>query len=62
MWTLVLIYAMTTDGYRERSAASSIDHIDGFRTEQACIVAANKIQRVNDKIESGVHVFCVRKI
>jgi len=61
MWTLVLIYAMNSGEYKSARAAAAIDHIDGFKTEQACIVAANKIQQVNPKIESGVHAFCIRK-
>jgi hypothetical protein len=61
MWTLVLIYALHSGGMSQGYAAAAIDHIDGFHSEQACIVAANKIQQVNPKIESGVHAFCVRK-
>jgi hypothetical protein len=61
MWTLVLIYALHSGGISQGYAAAAIDHVDGFHSEQACIVAANKIQQVNTKIESGVHAFCVRK-
>lgn len=61
MWTLVLIYALQSAGHNSAYAAAAIDHVDGFHSEQACIVAANKIQQVNTKIESGVHAFCVRK-
>lgn len=61
MWTLVLIYVLHSGEYKAARASSAIDHIDGFATEQACINAANKIQRVNTKIESGIHTICVRK-
>jgi hypothetical protein len=52
---------MNSGEYKSARAAAAIDHIDGFKTEQACIVAANKIQQVNPKIESGIHAFCIRK-
>lgn len=61
MWTLVLIYVLQGSYSSSGYATSSIEHIDGFHSEQACVVAANKIQQVNTKIDSGVHAFCVRK-
>jgi hypothetical protein len=61
MWTLVLIYALHSGGMSQGYAAAAIDHIDGFQRLETCVAAANKIQQVNTKIESGVHAFCVRK-
>lgn len=61
MWTLVLIYAMQGGGYNGNTPAAAFDHIDGFASEQACVKAAAKIQRVNSKIPSSIHTFCVKK-
>lgn len=61
MWSLVLIYSIVVGDYKSAHATSNIHHIDGFASQQACINAANKIQRVNAKIEGGIHMFCVSK-
>lgn len=61
MWTLVLIYAMSSGGRNASYATSSIDHIDGFASQQVCIAAAKKIQQVNTRIDSGIHVVCIEK-
>ena len=59
MWTLVLIIAFNTSYHQNvRSAAVTIDHIDGFRTESACVEASRKIAR--ERKDNDLKMYCVR--
>jgi hypothetical protein len=58
MWTLILIISFNTSYHQPKSAAVAIDHIDGFRTESACVEASRKIAR--ERKDNSLSMYCVR--
>lgn len=59
MWTLIIFMAFSSNQYKTAYAAAAIDHIDGFRTQEACIEASRKIAR--ERKDSSISMHCVRK-
>lgn len=59
MWTLIIFMAFSDMHVRAAYGAAAIDHIDGFRTQEACIEASRKIAR--ERKDSSISMHCVRK-
>ena len=58
MWTLVLIISFSSQEYKSAYGGAAIDHIDGFRTESACVEASRKIAR--ERKDNSLKMYCVR--
>ena len=58
MWTLILIISFSSGGHNASYAGASIDHIEGFRTESACVEASRKIAR--ERKDNSLKMYCVR--
>lgn len=59
MWTLILIISFSHIQTKAGYGAVAIDHIDGFRTQEACIEASRKLAR--ERKDSSFSMHCVRK-
>ena len=57
MWTLVLIISFASGSQNASYAGASIDHIEGFRTESACVEASRKIAR--ERKDNSLKMYCV---
>jgi hypothetical protein len=58
MWTLILIISFSSSVQSASYGGAAIDHIDGFRTESACVEASRKIAR--ERKDNSLKMYCVR--